>query len=157
MNWLENRNLSNFLDLSIREYLDQHQLSTKNILKDVGFSDEVIIYASSHHLNYFSDFDQNKLPVECNIIEIADKFNAISQSEGIRIYAQRKSHSEAMEIIIKGFKGVFDASSQEDCFKVEILKILSNKYLYNDFNSLKIKIEKFNLNWIILRIMEFLF
>jgi len=89
----------------------------KNILKDVGFSDEVIIYASSHHLNYFSDFDQNKLPVECNIIEIADKFNAISQSEGIRIYAQRKSHSEAMEIIIKGFKGVFDASSQEDCFK----------------------------------------
>lgn len=91
---------------TIREYLDIHQERTRDILEALGIDPKIVDYAASHHPEYF--MEQTKLDWKCQIISIADKFNAIIQSEGVRPYMrekekemQQKTRLEALDIIIK--------------------------------------------------------
>jgi putative nucleotidyltransferase with HDIG domain len=125
--WLIKKGLISFLNKSVREYLNHHQDATRTILEKIGVSPEVVNYAAAHHLSYFNEDNRRKLPKECRIIEIADKFNAIIQSEGVRHYVTKKTRTKALDIILfelnREFKGSFHR------FERNTLAILAKRHL----------------------------
>lgn len=99
--WLKEAGLNpnKIMSLSLREYLNIHQDGTRIILNKLGLKSIIVEYASTHHPSYFDNV--NPIPPEARIIEVADKFNAIIQSEGVRTYTTKKSRIEALIIIAK--------------------------------------------------------
>ncbi len=132
--WIEHRKLSDFLDRSLRDYLDHHQAATRRLLEEVGLKKEIIDLAASHHPSYFSDAETEKLPKECRIIEIADKFNAIIQSEGERNYISKKSRTEALDILVHEIRNEL-ASGLFKSFERKALRVLVKKHLPDEVNN----------------------
>jgi len=124
--WMKDKGLSRFMDLPFYEYIKHHQEASKDILSRIGVSQEVMEYAAGHHPEYFSDSERHKLPRECHIIDVADKFNARIQSEGMREYISKESRTHALNIIAHELKreiGVFHS------FEKRALRILVERYL----------------------------
>mgnify|MGYP006282147747 CR=1 FL=1 len=122
----EDEDLSKFMDSPTRDYLNYHQEATRRILSELGLSEEIIEYAASHHPSYFTT--TSHLPKEARIIEIADKFNAIIQSEGIREYISRSSVTEAFDIIVQELREEF-AKGYFRTMERRALGALVSKYL----------------------------
>lgn len=130
--WLVEKGLTSFLNKSIREYLNHHQPATRRILEEIGVNPKVVDYAAGHHPSYFGRKERNKLPKECRIIEMADKFNAIIQSEGVRHYFSAKARVEALDIIAQELKREFGGLFKGFLFRrfeKRALKVLIKKYL----------------------------
>ncbi len=124
--WMNDRGLKIFIDKSFRAYINHHQNATRNILERLGMSPEIMDYAAGHHPSYFSDRERRKLPPECGIIEVVDKFNAIIQSEGVRHYISKRSRTEALDIIAHEMQqslGFFKA------YEKRALRMLAERYL----------------------------
>jgi len=124
--WMKDKGLSRFMDLPFYDYIKHHQEASKDILSKIGVSQEVVEYAAGHHPEYFSDSARHKLPRECHIIDVADKFNAIIQSEGMREHISKESRTQALNIIAHELKhdmGVFHS------FEKRALRILVERYL----------------------------
>ena len=111
---------------TLRKYLNIHQESTREILSKLGVDPKIVEYAASHHPEYF--MEHTKLNWKCQIISIADKFNAIIQSEGIRNYVTKKNRTRALDIIIKKLINEFARPFFTGKPK-EIVRILGQKYI----------------------------
>lgn len=114
------------LRCTLRKYLSSHQERTKKILTDIGVDPKLVHYAANHHPEYFTK--DARLDWRCHIISIADKFNAIIQSEGIRYYTTRKNRIRALDIVIECIKSrmakfVFDRKPKK------IIRIIGKKYV----------------------------
>ena len=134
LNWLQERKLEGFLDQSVRAYLNHHQEATRSLLTDCGTRPRVIDFASGHHPSYFPKQERTDLPKECRIIELADKFNAMIQSEGIRHYIgklNKKTRTEALNIIAQELKVQFEEQSDPGLKELEknALAVLLKKHL----------------------------
>ena len=133
LEWMKEREVSDFLNQPLRVYLEYHQEGTRIELEKIGVSSDLIKYAAAHHPTYFTEDLRGKLPKEAKIIEIADKFNAIMQTEGIRHYATKKTRTEAMLIIIEALEKKYAKHSLFfESFEEEIMKILVEKYFTKD-------------------------
>ncbi|MFO8015646.1 MAG: HDIG domain-containing protein [Candidatus Woesearchaeota archaeon] len=133
LEWLGRKGLERFLDRPLREYLNHHQHSTRSILERLGIRKEIIDYAAGHHPSYFSSEDMKKLPKECAIIEVADKFNAIIQSEGVRNYFSKKLRTEALDIIAQQMKKEYGGFFKT--YEKESLHVLVKRYLPPEVSS----------------------
>jgi hypothetical protein len=98
--WLKKRGETNYLGRSLQSYIRTHQLATRKILTRIGVSPRIIEYAASHHPEYFTDIYKRRIPPECQVLAIADKFNAIIQSEGRRHYANAETRITAIGILL---------------------------------------------------------
>ncbi len=98
--WLKERGETNYLGRSLQSYIRTHQLATRKILTRIGVSPRIIEYAASHHPEYFTDIYKRRIPPECQVLAIADKFNAIIQSEGKRHYADAETRITAIGILL---------------------------------------------------------
>jgi hypothetical protein len=132
-NWWQTKQLPNkYLKLSIHEYLKLHQHFTEEILTSCRFDNEIIQYASSHHSWYFTYLKQKKIPKESKIIEIADRFNAIAQTEGKRTYTKKRTKIEALITIINEMLYIYkikrDFILKTKTFEKEIIYTLIIKY-----------------------------
>lgn len=127
LKWMEKNEVTHFLDKSIRAYLEHHQEGTRIELKKIGTKDELINYAAAHHPLYYDELKRGKIEKETKIIEIADKFNAIMQTEGIRYYATKKTKQQAINLIIESFEDN-NKSDLIKKFEEEIINILVEKY-----------------------------
>jgi hypothetical protein len=135
--WLKDRNLEGFIKRGYLDYVRHHQDATRRILEDAGLSPEVIDYAAGHHPAYFSERERFTLPKECCIIEVADKFNAIIQSEGVRRYISKRTMADALNIIVhelsKEFKGYFHQGHR--VFERDALAVIAKRHLPIEVNS----------------------
>tara|TARA_Y100000310_G_C20624592_1_gene785135 strand:- start:156 stop:1223 length:1068 start_codon:yes stop_codon:yes gene_type:complete len=127
--WVRDKGLSRFLKRSILEYLQHHQAATGRILEEIGVRKEVVDLAVSHHPSYFSKEKREKLPKECTIMEVADKFNAIIQSGGVRRYFAGKTRTEALDIIAFELRKEFGALRRFSGFGRRALGILIKREL----------------------------
>lgn len=125
--WLATRGLSGYYKKPVMEYFMHHQSATRTILEKIGADARVVEYAASHHPAYFDDPARKRLPPECVIIEIADKFNAMIQSEGLRTYFTKMSRTQALDIIINELKECYGGIFQFVGRKA--LRALMQKYL----------------------------
>ena len=114
------------LKWTLREYLNIHQERTRDILTKLGFDPKIVEYAASHHPEYF--MEKTKLSWKCQIISIADKFNAIIQSECVRHYVTKKNRIRALDIIIKELINKFAKSFFANGPK-RIIRVLGEKYI----------------------------
>ncbi|MEA3514089.1 MAG: hypothetical protein U9R34_01285 [Nanoarchaeota archaeon] len=114
------------LKWTLREYINVHQERTREILTKIGVNPKIVEYAASHHPEYF--MEHTKLNWKCQIISIADKFNAMIQSEGVRNYMTKKNRIEALDIIIKGFINQVAESFFASGPK-KIIRVLGEKYI----------------------------
>ncbi|MBI5881325.1 HD domain-containing protein [archaeon] len=124
--WMKDKGLSRFIELPFYEYIKHHPGASRDILSRIGVSPDIIDYVAGHHPEYFSEAARNKLPKECHIIDVADKFNAIIQSEGVRAYISKESRTRALNIIAHELRqdmGAFHA------FEKLALRILVERYL----------------------------
>ncbi len=127
--WLRDKGLLSFLKRSVLEYIQHHQTATGSILGEVGVRKEVVDLAVSHHPSYFSKEKRGKLPKECTIMEVADKFNAIIQSGGVRRYFAGKTRTEALDIIAFELRKEFGALRRFSGFGRRALEILVKREL----------------------------
>ncbi|MFH1064716.1 MAG: HD domain-containing protein [Candidatus Woesearchaeota archaeon] len=125
--WMRERGLEDFLDKSLKEYIQHHQDSTRSILESIGVKQELVNYAASHHLSYFDKRKRHKLPRECCIIEVADKFNAIIQSEGARNYISKGTRTEALVIISHEMRSQLKGFFKR--YEKKALQVLVKEYL----------------------------
>lgn len=138
LTWMKEKEVEDFLSQSLWMYIQYHQEGTRLELEKIGVSEELIKYAASHHPAYFTEDQRGKLPREIKIIEIADKFNAIMQTEGIRNYAgNKKTKTEAMLIIIETLKNLFKnpniiSNFFSTDFEGKIIEILAQEYFTKD-------------------------
>lgn len=156
ISWMKDKKVvDDFLNESVRTYLEYHQKGTELILKELKINPKIITYAASHHPMYFAQVEREKLPKEIKIIEIADKFNALMQTEGIRKYLQgnQKTKIQAMMIIIDALNELFKSSSFfinhinsffNEKFEGQIIGILTKKYFTKEdiISDLKVKVEE---------------
>ena len=110
----------------MRQYLNVHQERTEEILKGLGMNPKIIEYAAFHHPEYFAD--NIKLNWKCNIISIADKFNALIQSEGVRNYVTRQNRILALDTIIECLRKRFSKLVFSKRRKA-IIRTLAQKYI----------------------------
>ncbi len=126
--WLSQRGLTKFLNRSLREYLNHHLSATRRILEEIGMNSKTVNYAATPHPSYFGLEDRTLLPQECRILEVADKFNALIQSEGIRHYTNKKMRVEALNIIVQELREEFGEHTKES-FGHYALSFIVRKYL----------------------------
>ncbi|RME31594.1 HD domain-containing protein [Candidatus Woesearchaeota archaeon] len=107
--WLRERKLDDFLHRSAYEYLVHHQEASARILREYGIDGRIIRYAATHHPEYLDAAKRKAAPRYAQLITIADKFNAMIQSEGVRPYANRLLRVEALTIILHELKQDFHA------------------------------------------------
>ncbi len=119
------------LTWTLRQYLNVHQERTEDILRELGMDPKIIEYAASHHPEYFAD--DIKLNWKCNIISIADKFNAIIQSEGVRNYMTRQNRILALDTIIECLRKRFSKLVFSKRRKA-IIRALAQKYIPYEVN-----------------------
>jgi putative nucleotidyltransferase with HDIG domain len=142
--WFKKRGLLKFMNLPLRKYFEYHQPATRKILMNLGIEKNIVDYAAAHHLSYFDEDEKKNLPRECRIIEIADKFNAIIQSEGVRKYFLRKSKAGALEIIISELRKEFGIKENNvNGFENRILAIIAQRYLPEEIKVLKDEMSEF--------------
>ena len=125
--WLMDKGVYSFLDKSLLDYLKHHQEGTRAALEKIGVKEEIVELAAAHHPSYFSDSERHRLPKECCIIEVADKFNAIIQSEGVRNYISRESRTKALSIIANELKKEFSGFFRS--YEKKALRVLVKRYL----------------------------
>ncbi len=99
-------------------YLRLHQAATRQELVSRGIDERIVALAAAHHPSYFAPDERHGLPPLCRIIEVADKFNAIIQSEGVRAYTPRSSRLRAIEIIADELRREFTTRKDGD-FQIE--------------------------------------
>ena len=114
------------LNMSLHDYIKVHQERTRMILQELHMDPKIVEFAASHHPEYFED--EHVLDWRCYIITIADKFNAIIQSEGIRRYTTRKTRILALDMIINTLKDAM-ASSVLAKKQRQIVRVLGEKYI----------------------------
>ena len=120
---------------TLREYLQTHQEHTREILRSAGLPDNIVEYAASHHPEYFED--GRELAWQCYILEIADRFNAMIQSEGMRTYASKFNRITALDVIIESLRKRFGKGIMETVRKKksnEIIKVIGRKYIPYEIN-----------------------
>jgi len=126
--WLNERGLMSYKYTSLLIYFRHHQYKTKKFLRNVGIDPEIVELAASAHPEYFGENKRINLPKECWIVMIADKFNAMIQSEGKRTYTEALSKTEALNLIaeqlLKEYKG-----NIINRFPLRALRVLIKKYL----------------------------
>ncbi|MFH2028707.1 MAG: HD domain-containing protein [Nanoarchaeota archaeon] len=124
---IEARNILHALrdqaQISILEHIRNHQLYTRELLKQAKVPPRIIDIASTHHPEYFKDIANTD---EISILSAVDKFNAMIQSEGIRNYDSRKGRSEALIFLIDKLHE-----------KKEVVKELAKKHLPLEINELE--------------------
>lgn len=134
LQWMKDNDVKNFLNLPLRQYLEYHQEGTRLILEQMKLDPKIVQIAATHHPSYFSDDKKKDLPKECRIIEIADKFNALVQSEGFRSYFNKKTRAEALMIIINELKKDY-ANGFFKGYEKNIIKALFEKYVADEIRS----------------------
>lgn len=107
--WLRERKLDGFLHRPAYEYLRHHQPAAERLLHEAGVDERAIRYATTHHPEYLSADERQRMPRYAEILSIADKFNAMIQSEGVRLYARKKLRCEALLLILQQLKKEFKA------------------------------------------------
>jgi len=91
--------LQDHLHRSVYDYIMDHEVKTRRILESVGFNPYIVEVAANHH-----NYDNVVSPVVrrgAKIVEIADKYNAMIQSEGERPYTEALTREEAIDLIEK--------------------------------------------------------
>ncbi len=138
--WLKKQDLFDFYCIPYYAYFKHHQHATGRILGEVLLKSElgknwseveakqIIEFATAHHPEYFISGKRAKLPKWGRIIEVADKFNAIIQSEGAHKYISKTSKIRALEIIFSQIKDETGTLQRE---KKKMVNILAEKYLTN--------------------------
>lgn len=134
LQWFSDRGVDQFLDQSIRTYLNHHQAATKTLLSACGIDRQVVDIAAGHHSKYYSPQERSDLPKEARVVEMADKFNALIQSEGIRHYMgelDKRTRTEALNIIAKELREEFEQEGDEQVriFAKQALAVLLKKHL----------------------------
>lgn len=134
LKWLNDKNLKQFLKLPLIEYMHYHQKGTEIILKELGLSEKIVKLAASHHPHYFLG-DKKDIPEEARIIEVADRFNALIQSEGERPYLKENTVNKKVRV-----EALLDLTKSLDKFYIKGLRksaltILVEKYLIEDIKS----------------------
>lgn len=146
--WLQHRGLQRFLDEPAYAYLQHHQAATERLLRQAGIREEVVRYAAAHHPDYFGIGHTH--PKECRIIEVADKYNALVQSEGVRTYFRPRSRSEAFAIILdvlrKEFSG-FGTSFQRRALAKLVARYLPEELAERTLPDVHRLIETLEQNW----------
>jgi len=139
--FLKQNNVSDPRELTIRQYLNYHQVATEEVLKSIESDSEVTKMASTHHPEYLSKEERESIPKESRILDVVDKFNAITQSEGMRRYFSAISRTVALDMITKGLKREFGALPEESVEK-KTLQVLIGQYLEKDVSEVEIPLIK---------------
>jgi hypothetical protein len=132
--WLKQVGSRKYIHRSLLCYLKSHQEHSEKILEALHISKKVVDIATGHHPEYFDNEEKRKIPDECKIILIADKFNAMIQSEGLRTYIKRLSPIESFDIIVNNL--IRELSNIKNIDKA-VIGILLERYIPAEIERIK--------------------